>query len=222
MAGHWLHAAVAAMALVAVTADAAVRRDPPHVPQPGYQCRVGKPFDGEVWGERSLDETGKQVSASMEWRAKDDVWQPRLTTLWTINGAAPLRAEGGAFFMSWSLKDEARKRRNALLALEMTTEARASPWPRALLVGKLDKSSGRGLEAAWSDVLALARGARELFAIFRDKRGAIVAQARIDPALFSQGGRLVADAQAELDAMSHDFRSRCAHVDDLNPDIVVT
>ena len=219
---HWLCATVAAMALVAVTADAAVRRDPPHVPQPGYQCNVGKVFESEVWGERSLDEAGRQVSASMQWRAKGrDIWQPRLSTLWTISGAAPLTIEGGAFFMSWNLKDEARKRRNAHLALEMTTEARASPWPRALVVAELDKSSGL-LNAAWSDVLALARGARELFAILRDKRGAIVAQARIDPAIFSQGRRLVADAQAELDAMSNDFRSRCTHVDDLNPDIIVT
>lgn len=213
---------IVAAVSVASASSAAARRDDPHVPVPGYRCDVGKPFEGDVWGERMLDASGTQISAEMEWRKGSDVWQPRLSALWAVQGAEPIRIEDGAFFLSWNLREEAQRRRPQRLTLGITTVARARSWPNAFLVGSPDETFQHGLQGAWADMLALARGAHELFAVLRDKHGALIAQAGIDPAIFTQGARAIADAQDELEAKSNDFRHRCTPVDDVNPDIIVT
>lgn len=75
---------------------------------------------------------------------------------------------------------------------------------------------------SWADLAAFARGGARLALVLRDRRGNAVDRRDIDPALFARGmARAVAVLEAS-NATAADFRRQCRHVDDVDPQVVVT
>lgn len=210
-----MHAALFAV-LIAASAP------PPHVPTPGYFCTVGKPFDSDVWINRTLDAEGRQTAISMQWRGRlagprDWYRQPQLIGMWNVTGAAPLAIDDGTVAVEWQ-RQETRKR--VKRRLELTTKARTHFWPPSAVRSELMERPH--IFMGWSDMAAFAGGAERLFLVVRDKRQTIVDQHPLDPAIVADGKRKIETAMAEIERISADFRIKC-DAGDIEPgDIVVT
>lgn len=213
-----------AMIIGSTTTDAAGRKSQ-YVPVPGYVCTVGRAFEDEVWIMRRLDEKGVQHDAHMDWKLRGgDIWQPGVNAIWSTDGDRPLEIDDGAVFLQWSPRLPPKSRAPRKLTIELSTRARAQPWPRALMTSTPGyPSQTTMLMTSWSDMRAYARGADRLFVILRDRRGQIFQQAALAPSAFADAEAKIAAAVARMERMSASFRSECSHENDISDnDIVIS
>ena len=189
--------------------------------RPGFECVVGGSAEpiSIFW---SLDESGRQVRANMEWRAPHrETWRPSLSILWRSHGAEPLRPEDGQAVFNWAQPPQ-RHLRLRRLRLELTADPDGPAWRSAPFAGPYERADVRSAHAAWSDLAAFARDAPRLAIVLRDRAGAIADRAALDPALFARAAGEIAAAFERMRAVNADFRNRCRHVDDLDPVVVLT
>ncbi|RYD39210.1 MAG: hypothetical protein EOP63_20195 [Sphingomonadales bacterium] len=196
---------------------------PPHVPAPGYFCTVGKPFDSDVWINRTLDAEGRQAAASMQWRggrtSPRDWHRPQFVGMWNVTGAGPLAIDDGTVAVEWQ-HHRGVTRKRVKHRLELTTKARAHFWPPSAVRSELMEQPH--IFVAWNDIAAFAGGAERLFLVVRDERQTIVDQYPLDPAIVADGKRKIETAMGEMERISADFRTKC-DAGDIEPgDIVVT
>jgi len=193
-----------------------------HVAQPGFECAVGTSSEDDVRIFWSLDESGRQVLASMDWREPHpDYSRPNLSIHWSVRGGAPLRAENGHAFIHWQQLPQ-RGLRPRLLRLEPTTDPGGAVWHEAPFAAPYESTGVRAIQANWPDLAAFARGASQLQVVLRDWARRIVDRATLDPALFTRAADEIAAALERMRAVNADFRNHCRHVDDIDPEIIVT
>lgn len=188
-----------------------------HVPRPGYVCTVGT-FGEGVSARATLDESGRQVEASWEWRAPlgDPVrW---VSAIEIAMDAAPLTGGRALGTISWVTL--ARKPAPGRMVLSSGADVQRGGF--TTFASPVNRDFQRTISASWPDLVAFARGAPALTLTLRDRGDAVVASTAVDARVILDGDAAVRRALGELDAKKADFRRRCEKMADTDRDIVVT
>jgi hypothetical protein len=191
---------------------------PRHIARPGYECHAQNQ-ENTAWA--ILDEDGEQVSASLEWRISTGqplVW---IQVRDFVQGRSPLRAADAFASIQW-FRAGGGSGRPPTLRLELTSAPERRYRMSPVAFASEYERGGSSLMASWSDLVTYARGASRLTLIRRDRRRGIVDQAELEPRLFLDAEAGIVALLAGLGELSTDFRSRCQHVDDIDPEIILT
>jgi hypothetical protein len=203
-----------ALAAAAASVEASAHR---RTAQPGYQCFVQ--HDGRFAG-LTLDEGGRQLDANWEWRGSTDDRLLWISLRHSVADSTPLIAADGTASISWSRPIAATEGRTRVrMELTSAPESRHSnlaPFASPYEAGQ------NSLMTSWPDLATFVRGSAHLTVVIRDRRGRIVDRTEIDPRLLARAETEIAQLLEALNALAADFRVRCRHVDDVDPEIILT
>ncbi len=191
-----------------------------HVAQPGYQCVAGSFDPRQGWAYALLDEQGRQVRAHWQWTADVDQRLLWVRASATVEGEGPLRATDGDFAVTW-VRAWTDRSRPPQRRLELASGPAAGNRDVVGFAGEFARDRPE-VRLGWADLTAFAREASAMVAIVRDRHGNIVDRADIDRAVFAHGEARIAALLEEVRAKVADFRRNCQHVDDLDPEIILT
>ena len=208
--------AVGAAACVS-TAHAAV--------QPGYECSLErKGAFGTLSANFELPLKGQaSIAPYLRWEAEfGSVTIPRLSAAFYRLPDGRYHTDNGYATIGWHVWDP--RRRPLTLSLQLRTRPEPAKYARAVLASEFERSGGPfHLDVEWSEVSALARGARELHLLAVDRKGKLVATAPIDPAIFTRAEAPIVEAMRELERIIANPAPACRFLDDLESnDITVT
>jgi hypothetical protein len=173
-----------------------------------------------VTATAALDLDGRQVKAEWQWRLWIEALPFRWTAMGNVVGPTPPSQEDGLAMMSWGLPPFAAKSK---LRVELTTNPhRRYWWGSGFATDYLRGGDTRGLNLAWSDLVAMSRGASSLHVALRKPDGTLVYEVGVDPKTFVQAASEVQTVLGYLTNAKNDYKNRCQKVDDIDPQIIVT
>jgi hypothetical protein len=185
--------------------------------QPGYECfvRQGRHFAG-----MTLDEGGRQLHANWEWSGSSDDRLLWISARHSVEDSTPLIAADGTASIRWSrplAETEGRTRvRMELTSAPESRHSNLAPFASPYEAGQ------NSLMTSWPDLATFARGSARLTLVIRDRRRRLLARTELDPRLLAPAETEIAQLLEALNALAADFRARCQHVDDVDPEIILT
>lgn len=189
-----------------------------HVARPGYECSVGEQGHG---ANVTLDEAGAQVRGSWQWRIQTQSPLLWISVSHTVEDATPLGANDGYVSINWARPTTGRERPPSV-RMELASTPDNRYWYFTVPFAGEYASGQSSITTNWPDLATFARGAERLWLRVRNRRGQIADRVELDSNLVARGEAEIPLLLDQLRSVVADFRTRCRHVDDIDPEIILT
>ena len=190
--------------------------------EPGYSCSLEKRGDfGLISANFELSLSAGWRNHFLNWDAGDGEFaNPWITAAWFRTADGRFEMDNG--YVSIMRHITVPKARALDLKLHLRTIAGAPRFKGSVISSDYQRSAGPyHLNADWSEVAALARGAPRLHLVAMDRKHKVVDDTVIDSAIFAKATPSIQAAMRDLEAMMNNPSGTCTFVDDLGTDDIV-
>lgn len=189
-----------------------------HIPQPGWECRIGRAGQSEFTATAILDQHGQQLSADWRWHTRGKVLSFGLEG--SVQGERSPSVRDGIFRIDWR-RTATPGRPIQAFRLELTSDPERGGWSGGSAFSGVAAGGGVGLHANWLDTLALARGAEKLHIVVRDDKSQVLDRHAFPDDILARASAAATAGLERLEAMKSGYRTQCDFTEDLAPDFVI-